>query len=102
MTTYRITSSDDGVDIEVSELGGVRAELLAAFDDCRNGRCSCPTDEYGKVEAMEVDPTEDGIVIQLHARAGQHFDTGEISACVDHTVSQAARTETAAHSEAPE
>ena len=86
MTKYTIDSDDDSVAIEITGVAGRQAELLAAFGECQEGRCSCSTDEYLKVAAMDVEPTEDRIVIKLQAKPGTSLDAAEIAACLDYTV----------------
>lgn len=88
MTAYRIAPSGHGISVELTDIGDSRHELLAAFGDCQNGQCSCPTNEYEKVEAMELDPSDDGIAIRLHAKPGLEFDTKEIASCLEYTVSR--------------
>lgn len=88
MTAYRITSSGDGISVELTAIGDSQNELLAALGECQSGSCSCPTNEYEKVEAMDLVPSEDGIAIRLHAKPGQEFDTDEIATCLEYTVSR--------------
>ncbi|HEX8939469.1 MAG TPA: hypothetical protein VF763_04840 [Candidatus Limnocylindrales bacterium] len=89
MTSYRITPAEQGLAIEIEGVGARQEQLLTAFGECAAGQCSCPTDEYQKVEAMEVVPADDAISIRLAARPGTSFDTGEIERCLDYTVEQA-------------
>ncbi len=86
MTTYRIEPAERGVTIAIEGIGDKRDELLATFDECAQGRCACPTDEYEKVEAMEVVPAEETISIRLVARPGTAFDAAQIEHCLDYTV----------------
>jgi hypothetical protein len=86
VTSYRITPSGDGISVELTGIGDSQDELLAAFGDCQNGQCSCPTDEYEKLEGMDLESYDDGIAIHLHAKPGQEFDTEEIATCVEYTV----------------
>jgi hypothetical protein len=86
MTNYTINADASSVAIEITEVAGRQAELLEAFGECQEGRCSCPTDEYLKVATMEVDPADDRIAIRLQAKPGTSFDAAEIAACLDHTV----------------
>ena len=86
MTNYTIHVDDSSVAIEITEVAGRQAELLEAFGECQGGRCSCPTNEYEKVAAMEVQPAEDRIAIRLQAKPGTTFDAAEIAACLDYTV----------------
>ena len=88
MTTYEINPNSAGVSIQIAGVGEQQEQLLEAFSRCQQGQCSCPTDEYRKVESMEVLPEEGEISIQLSAKAGTDFDIGQITACLDCTVGQ--------------
>jgi len=85
---YEIKSRPDGLDIQVSEVSGKEAPLLAAFQACQGGHCSCPTTEYTKLEDLQVAAGADGITLQLKARAGEQFDAEEIARCLDYTREQ--------------
>ena len=41
---------------------GNKEKLLEAFQECSEGRCSCPTQEYEKVEKLDIISTENSIV----------------------------------------
>jgi hypothetical protein len=86
MTTYTISTDGSSVAIQLTDVAGRQAELLEAFGECQEGRCSCPTDEYLKVAAMDVRPTGDRIAIRLEAKPGTSLDATEIAACLDYTV----------------
>ena len=86
MTSYTINTDGDSVAIEITGVGGRQAELLEAFGECQQGQCSCPTNEFEKVDAMAVEPAEDRIAIALRAKPGETFDAAEIAACLDYTV----------------
>ena len=88
MTKYQIDAGEGTVAIELTEVGGRQEELLAAFGECQEGRCSCPTDEYQKVESMAVEPAEDRIGIRLLSKPGVTLDVAEIAACLDYTVAK--------------
>ena len=88
MTRYEITPADAGLAIQISGVGDRRDVLLAAFGECQKGQCSCPTDEYQKVEAMDIAQSEDAIEIRLRAKPGTEFDSREIAACLDYTVTK--------------
>lgn len=91
MTDYTIRSDEDEVAIEITGAGGSQAELLQAFGECQQGQCSCPTNEYEKVDAMNVEPAGDRIAITLRAKPGVWFDADEIAACLDYTVGKGER-----------
>ena len=86
MTKYTIDADGSSVAIELTEVAGRQAELLEAFGECQEGRCSCPTDEYRKVATIDVQPTGDRIAIRLEAKPGMSLDASEIAACLDYTV----------------
>jgi hypothetical protein len=88
MARYRIEENPEGVAIQVTEASGHQRELLDAFQECQSGHCTCPTDEYEKVQSMEIDAAEDEISLRLKAKAGTRFDTDEISACLAYTTSR--------------
>ncbi len=89
MTTYDITPAKRGLTIELTDVGDKQADLLTAFGECQAGQCSCPTDEYGKVADMTLEPSPDRIRIELVAKPGKVFDAAEIAACLDYTVDKA-------------
>jgi hypothetical protein len=91
MTKYTINADDASVAIELTQVAGHQDQLLEAFGECQEGRCSCPTNEYEKVAAMDVQPGEDRITIKLQAKPGTTFDTDEIAACLDYTVAKSER-----------
>ncbi len=86
MTQYEIKATEQAVAIEITGVGGRQDDLLEAFGECREGHCSCPTDEYAKVAAMDVRPGHDRIDIELRAKPGTLLDPKEIAACLDYTV----------------
>ncbi len=88
MPKYAIKADGPSVDIELTGVAGHQDQLLGAFGECQEGRCSCPTNEYEKVAAMDMQPGEDRIAIKLQAKPGTTFDTDEIAACLDYTVAR--------------
>ena len=83
-----IKSDSDGLTIEISEIQGSNAQLLAAFKKCQEGRCSCPTNEYEKLESLTIEQTEDKINLRLKVKKSQDFDSAEIEKCLKRTVSK--------------
>lgn len=89
MTRYQIDQNDDGLTIRVTETGPAGDRLLAAFQECREGRCDCPTNEYEKVSQLSVESEpDDAITLRLVAKSGERFDESEIDACLQHTVAK--------------
>jgi hypothetical protein len=89
MARYTVDQSDDGLTIRVTETGPGADHVLAAFQECQEGRCDCPTDEYEKVSTLNVESEgSDAITLRLVPKSGQRFDESEIDACLQHTVAK--------------
>lgn len=89
MARYTIDQSGDGLTIRVTETGPDGDQLLEAFQECQEGRCDCPTDEYEKVSTLSVESEgNDAITVRLVAKPGERFDESEIDACLQHTVAK--------------
>jgi hypothetical protein len=86
VTRYRIDEDEGVVSIELTDLAGRQDEMLEAFRECQEGRCTCPTEEYRKVASMDVDADRDRIAIRLSSKPGERLDSSEIDTCLDHTV----------------
>lgn len=92
MAGYRIEQERTGIVIEVTGVAEHQEEVLKAFGGCQSGHCTCPTEEYRKVAGMDVVSTDEEITLRLEAKPGERFDTDEISACLDHTLSKVERS----------
>ena len=82
---YKVESNDDTLDIEVTAARENQDKLLQAFNECREGRCSCPTREYSKLDSMEIASNEDKISLKLKSKPGLKFDESEIGKCLEYT-----------------
>ena len=80
-----IKSDAEGLTIEISETQGKNARLVVAFQECQEGRCSCPTKEYKKLESLTIEQAEDKINLRLIAKKSQGFDSAEIEKCLKFT-----------------
>jgi hypothetical protein len=81
----RITTNKNGIEINITEVEGKHEELLEAFQECSEGRCTCPTQEYQKVETMNVIDTEGTIQLSITSKSGEVIDTKEIEKCLEYT-----------------
>ena len=88
MAKYKIVENKKGLKIQIEEVKGQEEELMTAFQACQEGQCSCPTDEYKKLESMELDQTTDSIKINLISKEGTKLNKQEIEQCLDYTTSQ--------------
>lgn len=84
MASYEIHKKKQAVTVDLEGVAGQTEQLIEALRECQGGNCSCPTDEYQKLESMDVEQHGDVIQLQLGAKPGSEFDTAEIAACLDH------------------
>ena len=86
MTRYSIDRDTDGLTIRLTETGTETDQLLGLLQDCQEGRCDCPTDEYEKVSSLSVERQDDAVTMQLRPKPGERFDESEVRACIQHTI----------------
>lgn len=86
MTSYALELGDREMVIRVVGVDDRREPLLEAFGDCAAGECMCPTDEFDKLESVQVVSGEDEVIIRLRAKPGETLDDSEIDACVRWTL----------------
>ena len=82
---YKVESNDNEVNIEVSETKGKQKKLLEAFQECQEGRCTCPTQEDSKLDSLEIVNDEDTIRLKLKSKPDERFDETEIGKCLEYT-----------------
>lgn len=85
MAKYKIVEDKQGLKINLTDIAGEEQELLDELEKCQQGQCSCPTDEYKKLDSMELEQKEGSIKIQLTAKSDQTLDKEEITKCLEHT-----------------
>lgn len=88
---YRLLQCEGELRIEIAHVGEARDSLLAAFTSCRDGRCRCPTQEYGKLASLEIEEHGDGLTLRLVPQPGERLDPGAIRRCLDFTAAEVAR-----------
>ena len=81
----KIVKQESVLQIQVTDSGEHTNHLMAALQECQEGRCSCPTQEYEKVESLRVEQSEEGITLSVKSKKGQQIDVGEIEKCLEHT-----------------
>ena len=80
-----VKSSSEGLTIEFSAISRQQEQLIAEFRACEEGRCSCPTNEYEKLDSLNIEAASGKIRLSLKAKSGQVLDGSEIQKCLDHT-----------------
>jgi len=82
---YSIDEKENSLAISIDGVKGKKEKLLQAFQECQEGRCSCPTEEYKKLESLEIDHGDETIELRLNPKQGETISKAEISKCLDHT-----------------
>jgi hypothetical protein len=90
---YKVDEKKDGIDITVADVKNDKQRLLDAFRECQEGRCSCPTDEYKKLDALEIAQQGEDIQLHLKSKAGETIDKSEIEKCLNYTADRVKRSE---------
>ena len=86
---FELTRRGSEVEIQVRGTAEQEPQLIESFQDCQSGHCSCPTDQYERLESMTMESENGNITMLLRPRPGEHFDIEQIRACLDYTVAQA-------------
>lgn len=89
MESINITSKPEGVTIELSGMGEEKSVFLDAFSDCASGACACASDEYEKVESMQVHDLGNAITVNVVTKEGESIDPSCITDCLSGIEDQA-------------
>ena len=85
---YTISSRPRGLRVNVTEAAGSERQLLNALQDCKEGRCSCPTPEYEKLATMDVTSAHGTVEIDLRTKPGAEIEADAVRKCLDYTIDQ--------------
>lgn len=89
---YRIRDKREDVAITVTDVSAPQQDaVLAALQECAEGRCSCPTQQYGKVESLKIERSDAGVVVAMKLKAGETIDRSDIERCLDYTLDKASK-----------
>jgi hypothetical protein len=66
-----------------------RSRRLDAFRERQEGRCSCKTTEFEKLDSIDVLSVGEGVHIHLIPRSGETIDESAVQQCLDYTLEQA-------------
>jgi hypothetical protein len=89
----KVTRKEQGLEIHIRELEGKKDQLLEAFEECSEGRCTCPTQEYQKMERLEIAGSDDTIELSIKAKEGEEINAAEIEKCLKYTEQRVAETQ---------
>ncbi len=81
----KIKTTENGIEIDIKQVEDKKDQLLEAFQECQDGRCTCHTEEYKKVESLHIDAGADSIKLSIKSKPEQVIDTAEIEKCLEYT-----------------
>lgn len=84
----KIQQSARGIKIDISDTDRSERDLLKELTKCQSGTCSCPTNEYSKLDTMDIEESMGKITLRLKPKEGENFDVTEIEKCLAHTEKQ--------------
>lgn len=85
---YKMSKTEKGLNIILEVSNDNKTKLLEEFSNCQQGKCSCPTEEYKKLESLTVENFENKISLTLKPKADQNFDINEINKCLSYPLNK--------------
>lgn len=85
---HTLEKTESGLRITATVATDKQSELLEQFNKCASGTCSCPTPQYGKLQAINVQAQPCVVSVELTAKAGEVIDARDIECCLEHTARQ--------------
>lgn len=86
---FAVTERGPGIGIHLRDDDGQSSQLLQPLQECQSGECGCPSDQYDKLSAMEVDAGHDQVRVRLQPLPSERFNPDQIQACSDDTTTLA-------------
>ena len=78
------TQSGSSLVVNIEDVADKNA-ILETIQGCADGSCACSTDEYQKVESMQILPGTNSIQLNIEVKAGETIDPNGISECLTPT-----------------
>ena len=89
----KITKNKNGIEIKITDVNEGKEKLIEAFQECSEGRCSCPTQEYEKVETLNILGTDNTIQLSIKSKENSVINTKEIEKCLEYTKDKVSKKE---------
>ena len=73
--------------VNINNIENKKDLILQNLNDCKEGRCSCPTNEYDKLNKLDIHVNTElnEIIVDLEPKLGQKIELSEIKKCLDYT-----------------
>lgn len=86
MVKYRIENKNKELTINIENITENKEKILQNFNQCKAGKCSCPTNQYSKIENLDISIGEEKIIMKLKPKNGENFNKKEIEKCLEFTI----------------
>ena len=88
-TKSKVKKENSHVIVSIGEVDSDKDIILKNLQDCKDGNCSCPTNEYEKLENINIEVKDElnEIQVDLKPKKGVDISINEIKKCLDHTES---------------
>lgn len=85
--SFDIHTNKKEIVVEVTDIKENKERLLENFNNCKNGECKCPTNEYKKLDKLEIVQNPNNITLKLTPKGDQKFKVEEIEKCLQFSIS---------------
>ncbi|MDT8447481.1 MAG: hypothetical protein RRB13_11370 [bacterium] len=85
---YEITEIGRQLTIHIDQLQGEQDRLLKTFEGCQSGHCKCPTKEYKKLDALDVEVNPADMTLTLRAKEGSAINKDQLERCLKSTIEE--------------
>lgn len=90
MTKIKVTPTKVGSRIEITQLGSSKSAVASQLNDCATGSCTCSTEEFQKVDSIEVHDTGDGLEVDVRTKTGESIDPSCVQECLGESAATSA------------
>ena len=88
MVVFAVHGDSAKLHITIGDTGGTQAQLTKALQECAEGRCTCPTSQYEKLQAVDISQDANQVRVTLTAKAGEAIDRKAIDKCLEYSAAQ--------------
>ncbi len=88
MPKFNVTQAASKLRIKIDDVGDKQTALMGALQECAEGRCTCPTQQYEKLQEINIQPTPTGVDVTLTPKPGESIDREAIDKCLEYTARQ--------------
>jgi hypothetical protein len=88
MMKFNVTEDQGSLKIRIEAAGEKQGQLLQALQECAEGRCTCPSNQYERLQKIEIAPGNGVVEIALVPKEGESIDRTAIDRCLEYTAGQ--------------